>query len=171
MCEGQMHFSHLKAISVALYKVLEKTFFTDCFIPLNQKGFEYLKIISYPVFSTFDQQNCKYFNNHQFRQREKLQFWGGQWHFLSWPWQAHLFHLSFVLCKQMERIEIQQVEMYWLSFSNFISNVMECLMNSLKLSSLSFSCLTYFSANLTFINTHTKWNFNVIFAWEILAGL
>lgn len=40
-----MPFVHLIAILVGLYTVLEKTFFTDCLIPLNQKGFEYLKII------------------------------------------------------------------------------------------------------------------------------
>lgn len=64
MCEGQMHFAHLKAISVGLYKVLENAFLADCLMTLNQKGFEYLKIISYPVFSTFNQQICKYFSNH-----------------------------------------------------------------------------------------------------------
>lgn len=31
-------------------------------MPLNQKGFEYLKTISYSVFSTFDQHICKYIN-------------------------------------------------------------------------------------------------------------
>lgn len=40
-----MLFVRLKVILVGLYTVLEKTFFTDCLIPLNQKSFEYLKII------------------------------------------------------------------------------------------------------------------------------
>lgn len=74
-CVGEMHFVLLKAILLGLYRVLGKIFFTDCLIPLNQKDFEYLKIISYPVFRTFDQQICKYFKNHQFRERQKFQFW------------------------------------------------------------------------------------------------
>lgn len=74
MREVQIHFVHLKIISVGLHKILVETFCTDCLIQLNQKGSEYLNIITSPVFSTFDQQICKCFNNHQFAHAEKLQF-------------------------------------------------------------------------------------------------
>lgn len=74
MGEVQMHFAHLKIISVGLYKILVEPFCTDCFIQLSQNVFEYLNIITSPVFSTFDQQICKCFHNGQLAHTGKLQF-------------------------------------------------------------------------------------------------